>query len=103
VVIGTIRQGEWDLSSTTLKQLRAGTKVRGKARDGASAARAASPPEAQPEALLLWLQAPALLLPASPAPQVINFPVVNHSRQRGLLHKLRYQLMALGVSDGGSG
>jgi hypothetical protein len=29
--------------------------------------------------------------------RVINYPVINHSRARGLLHKLRFRLLAVAV------
>jgi hypothetical protein len=49
-----VRQGDWEASTTTLKQL---TTARG----------------------------------------ARNFPIINHSRARGLLHKLRFRMMAIVV------
>eukprot|EP00877_Chromochloris_zofingiensis_P013932 jgi/Chrzof1/8793/Cz03g24220.t1 len=55
-VIGTVRQGEWEHSTTTLKHLSVARNAR-------------------------------------------NFPIINHSRARGLLHKLRFRLLSIMVSD----
>jgi hypothetical protein len=54
LMLGTVRQGDWEASTTTLKQL---TTARG----------------------------------------ARNFPIINHSRARGLLHKLRFRMMAIVV------
>jgi hypothetical protein len=53
-MVGTVRQGDWEASTTTLKQL---TTARG----------------------------------------ARNFPIINHSRARGLMHKLRFRMMAIVV------
>lgn len=58
LMVVTVRQGDWEASSTTLRQL--------------AAARSA-----------------------------VCFPVINHARARGLLHKLRFRLLALTVSGWG--
>eukprot|EP00878_Enallax_costatus_P035224 GHUV01039231.1.p1 GENE.GHUV01039231.1~~GHUV01039231.1.p1 ORF type:complete len:419 (+),score=96.69 GHUV01039231.1:574-1830(+) len=55
LMIGTVRQGDWESSSTTLRQL---TTARG----------------------------------------ARNYPIINHSRARGLVHKLRFRLMNVMVS-----
>jgi hypothetical protein len=52
LVVGTLRQGEWEASSTTLRHLAAARGVR-------------------------------------------NFPIVNHGRARGLLHKIRFKLLGV--------
>jgi hypothetical protein len=52
--IGTLRQGEWEASATTLRQL--------------ATAKAAH-----------------------------NYPIINHARARGLLHKLRFRLLSVMV------
>jgi hypothetical protein len=54
LMVGTVRQGDWEASTTTIKQL---TTARG----------------------------------------ARNFPIINHSRARGLLHKLRFRMMAIVV------
>jgi hypothetical protein len=54
-VIGTIRQGDWEQSSTTLKHLTVSRHAR-------------------------------------------NFPLINHSRSRGLMHKLRFRTLSVMVS-----
>ncbi|WIA40562.1 hypothetical protein OEZ86_013904 [Tetradesmus obliquus] len=54
LMVGTVRQGDYEASSTTLKQL---TTARG----------------------------------------ARNFPIINHSRARGLMHKLRFRMMAIVV------
>lgn len=58
LMIGTVRQGDWEASSTTLRQL---TTARG----------------------------------------ARNYPIINHSRARGLMHKLRFRLMSVMVSCSG--
>jgi len=56
--IGTLRQGEWEASATTLRQLATARSAR-------------------------------------------NFPIINHSRARGLLHKLRFRLLNVMVRRSG--
>ena len=43
----------------------------------------------------------ATLRALSCARGAVNYPVINHSRARGLLHKLRYRLVAVMVRAGG--
>ncbi|KAI8465646.1 MAG: P-loop containing nucleoside triphosphate hydrolase protein [Monoraphidium minutum] len=50
LVVGTLRQGEWEASATTLRHLAVARRVR-------------------------------------------NYPIINHGRARGLLHKIRFRLL----------